>query len=223
MKPVIRSPLRDQIRRTVLDGLIDGRWGPGDRLVERGLAAELGVSQAPVREALRELEALGLIESSPNRGARIRRFTETDLREVYEVRAGLEETAVRLRLPPVAALRVHLARLHEAAATDSLIDQVRHGVAFHREIVKAPGNDVLLSVWESLGIEVWTHLSIRLFRARAVENAADHEPLVAAFERGDPHVGVLLREHILGYSPLAGREGVTAIATAASEGRSSLE
>ncbi|WP_328814358.1 GntR family transcriptional regulator [Nonomuraea cypriaca] len=203
MKPVVRSPLRDQIRQAVLDGLVDGRWGPGDALVERRLAAELGVSQAPVREALRELVALRLIESSPNKGARVRRLTETDLHEVFEVRAGLEETAVRLRRPSVAALRVHLTGLYAAAAADSLIDQVRHGVAFHREIVRASGNDVLLSVWESLGIEVWTHLSIRLFRTRAVENAADHEPLVAAFERDDPHVGVLLREHILGYSPAA--------------------
>ncbi|MEO3871062.1 GntR family transcriptional regulator [Nonomuraea sp. B12E4] len=205
MKPVVRSPLRDQIRQVVLDGLIDGRWGPGDRVVERQLATELGVSQAPVREALRELEALRLIESAPNRGARVRKLTETDLREVYQVRAGLEETAVRLRRPPVAALRAHVAGLHAAAAADSLTDQVRHGVAFHREIVKAPGNDVLLAVWESLGVEVWTHLSIRLFRARAVENTAGHEALVAAFERDDPHVGALLREHVLDYSSTARR------------------
>ncbi|MEV0381129.1 GntR family transcriptional regulator [Nonomuraea sp. NPDC050643] len=207
MKRVTRSPLRDQIRQIVLDGLIDGRWGPGDRLVERGLAAELGVSQAPVREALRELEALRLIESSPNKGARVRELTETDLREVYEVRAGLEETAVRLGRPRTEVLRAHLARLHEAAGADSLIDQVGHSVAFHREIVQASGNDVLLSVWESLGVEVWTHLSIRLFRTRAVENAADHGPLVEAFERDDPYVGRLLREHILDYAPASGRKG----------------
>ncbi|WP_214409076.1 GntR family transcriptional regulator [Sphaerisporangium fuscum] len=201
MKPVVRSPLRDQIRQVVLDGLINGRWEPGHRVVERQLAAELGVSQAPVREALRELEMLRLIESSPNRGARVRALTEADLREIYEVRAGLEETAVRLARPPVDALRAHLARLHEAAAAGSLADQVRHGVAFHREIVNASGNDVLISVWESLGIEVWTHLSIRLFRRHAVENAADHDPLVAALEREDPDAGVLLRDHILSYAP----------------------
>ncbi|WP_432924428.1 GntR family transcriptional regulator [Microbispora sp. CA-135349] len=201
MEHVVRSPLRDQIRQTVLDGLADGRWKPGDRLVERRMAAELGVSQAPVREALRELEALRLIESAPNRGARVRRLTRSDLREVYQVRAGLEETAVRLGRPRVEALRAHVSRLHEAAATGSLRDQVRHGVAFHREIVKASGNEVLLAVWESLGIEVWTHLSIRLFRMCPHENAADHEPLVEAFERNDPEVGVLLREHVLGYAP----------------------
>ncbi|GAA4982693.1 GntR family transcriptional regulator [Nonomuraea thailandensis] len=195
----MRSPLRDQIRQTLLDGLIGGRWGPGDRIVERQVAAEAGVSQAPVREALRELAALRLIEFSPNKGARVRELTQADLREVYVVRAGLEETAVRLRRPPVAALRGHLERLHEAAG-GTLADQVRHAVAFHREIVRAAGNEVLLSVWESLGIEVWTHLSIRLLRTHALENAADHEPLVAAFERDDPRAAVMLRDHVLAYA-----------------------
>ncbi|MFD0888643.1 FCD domain-containing protein, partial [Streptosporangium algeriense] len=102
----------------------------------------------------------------------------------------------------VEALRTHLTGLRQAAAASSVADQVHHGVAFHREIVKASGNDVLLAVWESLGIEVWTHLSIRLFRMRLCENAADHELLVAAFERGDPDAGALLRDHILGYAPL---------------------
>ncbi|WP_208761373.1 GntR family transcriptional regulator [Microbispora hainanensis] len=199
---MLRPPLRDHIRQTVLDGLIHGRWKPGDRIIERRVAAELGVSQAPVREALRELEALRLIESAPNKGARVRGLTRSDLREVYQVRAGLEETAVRLGRPRVEVLRTHLGRLRDAAAGGSLDDQVRHLVAFHREIVKASGNEVLLSVWESLGIEVWSHLSIRLFRMCPYENVADHEPLVEAFERDDPEVGVLLREHVLGYAPL---------------------
>lgn len=155
-----------------------------------------------MREALRELEALRLIESAPNKGARVRGLTRSDLREVYEVRAGLEETAVRLGRPRVGVLRTHLGRLRDAAAGGSLDDQVRHLVAFHREIVKASGNEVLLSVWESLGIEVWSHLSIRLFRMNPHENVGRHEPLVEAFERDDPEVGVLLREHVLGYAPL---------------------
>ncbi|WP_327090665.1 GntR family transcriptional regulator [Nonomuraea sp. NBC_01738] len=197
MKPVVRSPLRDQIRKDLIEGLITGRWEPGERIVERRVAAELGVSQAPVREALRELESLRLIESSPNRGARVRPITRADLREVYQVRAGLEETAARLGRPSAAELASHLTSLR----TTDPHEQVRHGVAFHRAIVAAAGNQVLLDVWESLGIEVWTHLSIRLFRMEPQENAADHEPLVAAFSSGDPGVGALLREHVLAYAP----------------------
>ncbi|GAB2955999.1 GntR family transcriptional regulator [Nonomuraea fastidiosa] len=201
MKPVVRVPLREQIRTSIVEGLINGRWAPGDRIVERRLAAELGVSQAPVREALRELETLRLIETSPNKGAQVRGFTEADLREVYQVRAGLEETAVRLGRPSPDALRDNLRHLRRAIATGSRTDQVRHGVAFHREIVAAAGNEVLLSVWESLGVEVWTHLSIRLLGLRPYDNACDHEPLVEAIERDDPALPALLRDHVLAYVP----------------------
>ncbi|MFD9939682.1 GntR family transcriptional regulator [Nonomuraea sp. NPDC059023] len=201
MKPVVRSPLRDDIRQQLLDGLITGRWAPGERIVERRVAADLGVSQAPVREALRELESLRLIKSSPNKGARVRPVTRADLREVYQVRAGLEETAARLGAPAVEALEAHTARLEAAAATGSLSGQVSAGIAFHREIVAASGNALLLSVWDGLGLEVWTHLSIRVFRAELHENAADHQPLVDAFRAGDPRAPGLLREHILSYAP----------------------
>ena len=201
MRRVVRSPLRDQIRQTLLDGLIDGRWEPGERIVERRVAAELAVSQGPVREALRELEALRLIESFPNKGARVRAFTAADLRDVYQVRAGLEETAANLGAPAAGALEPHVALMRAAAADGSLPDQVRHSVAFHRELVTASGNETLVSVWESLGIEVWTHLSIRLFRVELDENAAEHEAIVEAFRGGDPGVGRMVFEHVLRYAP----------------------
>ncbi|NRQ33236.1 FCD domain-containing protein [Nonomuraea sp. NN258] len=90
--------------------------------------------------------------------------------------------------------------LDRAVEEGSQPDQVRHAVAFHREIVAASGNGVLLSVWESLGIEVWTHLSIRLFQMKPHEHAAEHEPIVAAFRRGDPDVGRLVHDHVLAYA-----------------------
>ncbi|GAA3072300.1 GntR family transcriptional regulator [Streptosporangium carneum] len=202
MTSLVRAPLRDQIRRVLLDGLVSGRWQPGERIVERRIAAELEVSQAPVREALRELESLRLIESTPNKGARVRAFTEADLREVYQVRAGLEETAAALALPSVdpEALAGHVTRLHEAARGGDTAGQVEHGVAFHREIVRSSGNRVLREVWESLGVEVWTHLSVRLFRVELHENAADHEPIVEAFRRRDPATPRMLRDHVLGHA-----------------------
>lgn len=68
--PVVRS-LREQIREFIVDGIVSGRWKPGERIVERGIATELEVSQTPVREALRELEVMRLIESAPNKGVRV--------------------------------------------------------------------------------------------------------------------------------------------------------
>ncbi|AEW96792.1 MULTISPECIES: GntR family transcriptional regulator [Streptomycetaceae] len=196
---LVRGSLRDQIRQMIVDGLVSGRWQPGDRIVERRIAAELEVSQAPVREALRELETLRIVESSPNKGARVRAFTADDLAEIYPVRAGLEQVAAELALPrlsgDVTALEHHLARMRQATDTAA---QVRNIFAFHREIVRAAGNAVLLHSWESLGLEVWTAVGLRLRGLTLAEEAADHEPIVAAFRRGDPAIGTLLRDHVLG-------------------------
>lgn len=196
-------PLREQILGVLLDGLINGRWQPGDRIVERQVAAELDVSQAPVREALRDLEALRLVSSVPNKGARVRDIGPGDLLEMYPVRAALEELAASIAVGrlggDVAALQRHADEIRRAAELGDIGLQVRAGVAFHREIVASAGNRVLLGVWESLGIEVWTNLSIRLLRTELHANADDHTGIVEAFARCDPNVGALLREHVMSY------------------------
>src|SRR5687767_12419783 len=87
--------LRDQIRDALVERIISGAYGPGERIVEIRVAQEFGVSQAPVREALRELELLRLVVSEPFRGARVREVTAEELAEIYPVRAALEEVAAR--------------------------------------------------------------------------------------------------------------------------------
>ena len=167
--PVVRS-LREQIREFIVDGIVSGRWKPGERIVERGIATELQVSQTPVREALRELEVMRLIESAPNKGVRVPRLAAADLEEIYPVRAGLEQIAAELAAPrlrqELSALQAEVALLQKADEEGDAGAQVRHTVAFHRELVRASGNSVLLHTWESLGIEVWTALSIRWLGTR---------------------------------------------------------
>src|SRR5207248_8921275 len=69
---------------------------PGTRIVETRLAQELGVSQAPVREALRDLELFGFVVSSPFRGTQVRKISPEDLLEIYPVRAALDRKSTRL-------------------------------------------------------------------------------------------------------------------------------
>src|ERR687889_2658023 len=92
---VNRAMLRDQIKDVLLERILDGYYSPGERVVETRVAEEFGVSQAPVREALRELEILRLVVSEPFRGARVREVTARELAEIYPVRAALEEVAAR--------------------------------------------------------------------------------------------------------------------------------
>ncbi|PJE94584.1 GntR family transcriptional regulator [Streptomyces carminius] len=207
MAPPVVHSLREQIREHIVEGIVQGRWKPGERVVERRIAVELQVSQTPVREALRELEALRLIESAPNKGARVRNLTAADLEEIYPVRAGLEQIAAELaagRLAEdVSALADQVALLYGADRAGDGEAQVRHTVAFHRELVRAAGNSVLLHTWESLGIGVWTTLAIRWLGTRQQSYAEEHEAVVEAFRRRDPRVGELVKEHVLGCAPRA--------------------
>ncbi|MEW2636500.1 GntR family transcriptional regulator [Streptomyces sp. NPDC048389] len=204
--PVVHS-LRDQIREHIVEGIVSGRWKPGERIVERRIATELEVSQTPVREALRELESLRLIESAPNKGVRVRNLTAADLEESYPVRAGLEQIAAELAAGRLAAdcsaLEPHVAALYEADASGDSAGQVRHTVAFHRELVRAAHNAVLLHTWEGLGIEVFTALSIRWLGTVQKSYAEEHQDLVEAFRRRDPEIGSLVKAHVLGCAPRA--------------------
>ncbi|MGP4110727.1 GntR family transcriptional regulator [Streptomyces sp. 4N509B] len=205
-QPVIHS-LRKQIREHIVEGIVSGRWQPGERIVERRIALELQVSQTPVREALRELESLRLIESSPNKGVRVRALTAGDLEEIFPVRAGLEQIAAELaaeRLAKdVSALEPEVAALARADLSGDAEAQVGHTVAFHRELVKASGNSVLLHTWESLGIEVVTALSIRWLGTRQQSYAEEHQELIDAFVRRDPRIGELVKGHVLNCAPRA--------------------
>ena len=89
-----RTVLRDEVKSVLLQRIVSGYYAPGDRLVEIRIAQELGVSQAPVREALRDLESVRFVESAPFRGARVRQISDAELIEVYPIRGALEEVAV---------------------------------------------------------------------------------------------------------------------------------
>lgn len=202
---VVHPSLREQIREHIVEGVVSGRWKPGERIVERRIAVELEVSQTPVREALRELESMRLIESAPNKGVRVRDLTAADLEEIYPVRAGLEQIAAELAAPrladDVSALEPHVAALREADAKEDGGAQVRHTVAFHRELVRASGNSVLLHTWESLGIEIYTSLAIRWLGTRQQSYAEEHADIVEAFRRRDPAIAELVKDHVLGCAP----------------------
>jgi DNA-binding GntR family transcriptional regulator len=77
--------------------ILSGRSDPGERLVEEQLTRRLGISRAPLREALRLLAQQGLVEHTPRRGARVATLSDADVRELYEVRDVLERHSVQTR------------------------------------------------------------------------------------------------------------------------------
>jgi DNA-binding GntR family transcriptional regulator len=198
---VMRSMLRDQIKDAIVERILDGVYGPGERIVEIRVAEEFGVSQAPVREALRELELLRLVVSEPFRGARVREVSAEELAEIYPVRAALEEVAARAAAPALAgnvqALTTELRAMRRAAKQGDVHEFIAHDVAFHRVIVEAAGNRTLEDLWRSLHVDLRTTITLIKHVEDLAEVAESHVPVLEALEAGDAELAAsVLRRHI---------------------------
>jgi DNA-binding GntR family transcriptional regulator len=184
-----RLPLRHQIKEAIIERIIAGKLRPGDRLIEMKIAAEFGTSQAPVREALRELEAIGFLTATPHRGAFVRDFWRQGLREYYSVRGALEEAATRQAMPmdgeTLEELERELSAMHDAAVNKDLDGIAAHSVAFHAVIVKAAKNELLYSVWQSLCIETRTTVTLLAAGDNLVELADSHREIIDTIKSGD--------------------------------------
>jgi DNA-binding GntR family transcriptional regulator len=196
-----RTVLREQVKEVLLERILRGDLEPGERLVETRLARELGTSQAPVREALRDLELLRLVESEPFRGARVRAVDDSQLLPVFPVRAVLEELAAgeaaRNADRDVDALDRELDAMREAAAAADWRTQIAHDLAFHRTMVELAGNEPLLQSWLVLGIEVSTAFATYQTFWDQAELAEFHVPIVEAIRVGDVRrAGAEARKHV---------------------------
>jgi DNA-binding GntR family transcriptional regulator len=198
---VARTVLREQVKEILLERILRGELAAGERLVETRIASELGTSQAPVREALRDLELLRLVESEPFRGARVRGPSDDDLLDVFPVRAALEELAAReaaRRLDgDVAALRREVDQMRRAAEQGDTRTQISHDIAFHRRIVEGAGNRMLLQAWIALGIEVPTAFGVYHTYFDPLELVEFHVPILEAIrDRDASRAGAEARRHV---------------------------
>lgn len=188
--PEAVPPLRRRLKEALLRRILGGHYRPGERLVELRLAAEFATSQGPVREALRELEATGLVTNIPRRGTYVSEVVADGLREIYAVRGALEEQATRqatLRGScDVAALQASVDAMRAAAVVGDVQGVIEHSVAFHSAIMHAAGNRLLLNIWLSLRIETRTTITMLAEGLDLVEIAGSHQPIVDAIAGGDP-------------------------------------
>lgn len=200
VSPGLRHDVRNHLRNQIFDGTLQ----PGDRIVESRLARELGISQAPVREALRELEQMGLVVSYPNRGSSVRRVEPKDAEEMYVLRAHLEVLAVDLAIPRLG--EDDLATLDRfiddmvAAAKDNDPERLTElDTGFHEYILTCSANSLLLRTWQGISPLNWTMMTvIRLKDRNLVELAERHRPIVEALRAGNQEQAEqAIREHVL--------------------------
>jgi len=203
-----RRALVDKLAATLQARMLSGELVSGTRLRQVALAEEFGVSRTPIREALRKLQASGLVEVHPHRGALVRAPSAREIRDAYEVRAELEGLAAEL-----AAQRIHqeqLDALHEVqrefretldhllqarsggafhAVPAAEIERWRHANdGFHQQIQQAAANDVLVAALSHLHRSFprdLTRTALGESSELLAENVREHEAILAAIERRD--------------------------------------
>lgn len=197
--------ISNRVGKWLSERILNGTYPPGHRLVELRIARELKTSQAPVREALRELEASGLVESEPFKGTRVRQVSAREMQEAYQARAIIEQHAAELAAVyfqnNTSKLQSEIIAAHEAAERGDIEKFSHHNAAFHRHIVETTGNSVLLRIWDALGSEIRTQVFLSQEKFSPLEGERLHQAIIDALQNGDGKLaGRLLREHLLGFA-----------------------
>jgi DNA-binding GntR family transcriptional regulator len=201
-RPLERRVFREEIREKLIEDILGGRLAPGSRIVETRIAQQFGVSQGPVREALRDLELFGFVVSSPFRGTQVRKISTDDLLEIYPIRAALEAVAARSAAlliddATLAQLEEALGTMRDAAARDDAHAQANADAAFHYLIIKAAGNRMLEHVWQTMRLSITTCVTHAVTHRSLHEIAERHTVVLDALRAHDPErAEIAIRRHI---------------------------
>jgi GntR family transcriptional regulator, trigonelline degradation regulator len=195
--------LRKQVIELIREAILSFEYAPGDRLVERDLCERCGVSRTVIREALRHLEAEGLVDIVPNRGPVVVSITREDAEALYETRGVVETAAARLaasRATPDERLELRraLERVEAAYERQHLVDELAAKDDFYGVLLACAHNPILASMLRSL------HARTQILRGfslqepgRADESLDELQRLVEAVETGDePAAGLIAAEHV---------------------------
>ena len=201
----LRKLVADQIRAAILDG----RFKPGEWLRQEKVAQELGVSQMPVREALKELAAEGLIEHVPYRGVRVLALSIQDIEDLYEHRAFLESRAAELAAEQISdgeitEMKAMLAEM-ESLPPEQIAQYRKVNRNFHEKIFHISRREYLIrtltQMWEAFPTMLIGNFAMTAQQPlpqRDAHDQVEHRAIMAALEAHDgERAGNAMKEHIL--------------------------
>jgi DNA-binding GntR family transcriptional regulator len=197
-----RHVLRDEIKEYLIDAILRGKFQPGERLTELTLARQLGVSQAPIREALGHLELMGFVQSIPYKGTYVRHHSPEQLCDIYTVRAWLEALAGHLAAPRLTdqdlqELADLVERMMEHAHCGNDHDFYKADYAFHQVIIRVANNSMLTQLFDMLQYAYWTFASTILLNPDLVYLGQRHYRVLETLRKRDAELAAqVLREHI---------------------------
>jgi DNA-binding GntR family transcriptional regulator len=215
----VAAPLREQVLDVMRQAILDFHYKPGQRLIERQLIEEIGVSRTTIREVMRELEAEGLVTTVPQKGAIVMVPTPEQSAEVYEVRSALEQLAARNFVERaseelVAQLRAATDRFTAAVKNDEDTRALlRAKDAFYEVLLEGAGNAEARNILNGLQARV------RVLRAASMSNPgrskkiiAELEELMSAIERRDPDAAAQACARHLSRAEASGLKGISSFA-----------
>ncbi len=153
-----RKSLTEQIQEVLIERILRGELLPGDRLKELQIANEFGTSQAPVRETIRSLQAMGYVEHKPHVGAIVKKFTRKEIEEAYQVREALEGHCLTFsdvdRKDLIDSMTIQLDKMFEAKNANDIQEFIKADNLFHRAIIECSQNVRMIEIWDSLKMQM---------------------------------------------------------------------
>ncbi len=196
-------PLRDVVFQTLREAILKGDLRPGERLMELQLAAKLGVSRTPIREAIRMLEQEGLAVTIPRKGAEVARMTEKNMEDVLQIREALDDLAVQVACDKMTEqqlknLALAMKNFENAIQTGNLSKIVAYDVEFHDIIYESTDNPKLVTLLSNLREQIYRY---RVEYLKGKENypmlIKEHETILEALrEKNKERVVEAMHSHI---------------------------
>jgi DNA-binding GntR family transcriptional regulator len=196
------------VKRLLLERIISGYYKPGERIVELRLAKEQGISQSPIREALRDLAAIGLVDIHSRRGASVRLLTGPELSDISVVRSEIDALAARIAAPlftdeSLGELQASYDEMAACKASGDIFGLSQADAQFHRIIAGATANRAIERVLDQLEPLARTFITLTMPEIDLDSIMHEHRGILTALRDRDPELAAArARAHQLGVSEL---------------------
>jgi DNA-binding GntR family transcriptional regulator len=202
LEPLVHESLKSKVARTLRMAIQSGQLRPGQHLVEEELAQQLGVSRVPIREAIRVLEADGLLVTEHGRGASVANPSDTDIEEIYGLRIALESYCLAqvIDFAPeeeITSLQQMVDQMYAWQPQDDRVDLLELDLAFHKRLCELAANEKLLQTWSSQMAQLRMLLVLSdAYLEDPGGLAHGHQRIVEAIHNRDvAKARIVLREH----------------------------
>lgn len=183
--------LRGKIYNTLRENILNNKYKPGESLIETKLADELHVSRTPIREAIRQLELEGLVESIPNRGVYVKGISKKDMKDIYSIRLVLEVLAAKWSIENITDEGVSelkdIYELMEFYTGKGDVDRIaKLNTEFHQVIFNASKSNILIHLLNDFQLYVrWARHESLSMPGRMEKALEEHKNILEAFEKKD--------------------------------------